>query len=345
MKLRSRLLKANPLRILAVILLTVIFVSTGCQSAFTEKQTNQNNQDQSLKKIVIGHSLTTTQIVVAKEKELFEKEFEKDGISVEYAEFATGPLVIEAFSASSIDFGISAAQPAVLAKANNSDLKFIGTYKTTEEGNALITRDASGIKSLQDLKGKKIGYSAGTTLHNLILRILDEADLKETDVELINLPVSDQLTALKSGNIDGVMIWEPYITQILSEGGFTILRDGTGLLTEVCGFLVKASFIEQHSDIAVRYLKVIDQAERWIQENPEEAIQIISKTSGQTPEEVKALFDKSDTSIYITDTKIKGINETAEYLYDNKFTDRLIDANEIVDLTIQQKAELIGTNR
>lgn len=290
------------------------------------------------KKLVIAQLPSTTQIVIGKEKGFFEDEFKKDGIAVEFQVFNSGPEIIEAFKAGTVDFGISAAMPIINAKAAGGDLKVIGTYKTTEQGNALVARNDRGIKTVADLKGKNVGYAAGTTVHLLALKMLEGAGLKETDVNLVNLKVPDQITALKEGTLDAGFIWEPQITQLLNGGGYTVIKDGTDLYTEVCGFLVKESFIKEHRNLVESFLKANQKSEEWIQSNRDEAISIIAKASGQDKADIKAILEKSDTSIFINDAKVKGFEDTAKYLFETKVADRLVTTGDILDLTIQESA-------
>lgn len=291
-----------------------------------------------VKKIVIGRLPSTAQLVVGERKGFFADELGKIGVEVEFAQFTSGPLVIEAIKSGDVTFGNSAAQPAVTSKAGGTDVRFFCTTKTTEACNALVVRDAAGIKSVTDARGKKLGYTAGTTLQSLAQKILAEAGLTENDVELVNMQVNDIVTALQSGDVDGGFIWEPMITTLVGKGGFTILRDGTGLLLEYNGILGEGSFISGHPDIASHFVTAMKTSSDWIAQNQDEAISIVAEVSGNSEEGVKALFDKSSFDVTITDDDLKSIDDTAQFLKDSDAVSTLVPAQDVVNLDPQKQA-------
>ena len=289
-------------------------------------------------KVTIGHLTSTAQTVVGERKGFFAEEFAKDNVEVEFVQFPSGPLVIEAMKAGDVTFGTSAAQPVLTSNANGTNLKFFCSYKTTEKGNALVVSDASGIKALADLKGKRLGYTVGTTLHNLTIKVLAEAGLSEGDVELMNMQVGDIVTSLKSGDLDGGFIWEPMITTLTAAGGFSVLRDGTGLLLEYCGMIADNDFLQQNASLAVRFVNAMETSRKWIGENVDEAVSIIAEVSGNSDAGVRALLEKSDISTGINDADLKGIDDTAGFLKDNDMIPDTIPAEKVVDLDILKQA-------
>lgn len=305
----------------------VIGILGGCQK--TDRQENaQNNLV-----IRLAHQPGHAQPLIAQEEGFFEEEFAKDGITVELKQFASGPPIIEAFAAGEVDFGLVGDQPAIQGKANNLPLKIIGSYGSTEKGNALIASGNSGIKTLSDIRGKKIGYTAGSVGHQLLLKFLEAEGLTANDVELLNLSPGDIYTSLESGSIDGAVTWEPYITNSVSSGVADIIQDGTGYKYNVNVIIGDAAFLEKYPEISARLLKVLNRAAKWSDEHQEESLNILAKTSGLETSAFAASFEKFDRSLFLDQKKIDSIKETAGYLKKQGTIRSEVDIESVIDLS------------
>lgn len=285
-----------------------------------------------------GSFQTTIQPILADELGYFNEELENYNVEIEVVKFDTGGEIKEALEAGEITFGSLGAQPILLANNNGTPLRVIGTYKTTEECNAMVVRTDAGIKDITDLKGKRIGFTAGTTLHNLLLKILDKAQLTESDVELFTMNAAEIQTSLETGDIDAGILWEPYITQVLKNEDIELLIDGTGLVKEVCGYAVNEDYISKNPEITAAVLKALDRAWNWADENLDSAITKIAESSGSGEDEVRAIFEKSTGDTYITQEKMDAIDDTSHYLFSQGLIDNEIDAKSIVNLEIQKRA-------
>jgi sulfonate transport system substrate-binding protein len=109
----------------------------------------------------------------------------------------------------------------------------------------LVPRD-SPIRTVADLKGKKIGLNKGSNVHYLLVRALDKAGLKYPDVELVFLPPADGRAGFEKGVIDAWVIWEPYRTAAEMSLGARTLTDGTGLVSNNDFFFVSKPFAQAH---------------------------------------------------------------------------------------------------
>jgi sulfonate transport system substrate-binding protein len=155
--------------------LLICLLLTGCGNA----DTGAKAEPQKPEKIRLAYStsLTSALIIVAKQMGWFEEEFQKDGIPIEYNKFMNGPPIIEAFGGGRLDVGQVGDQPAIQAKANHIDIKVIGIFCKgifTPEGKytAVVVPTGSAIKTIPDLKGKKVGVPVGTNYHKAFLYFL-----------------------------------------------------------------------------------------------------------------------------------------------------------------------------
>ena len=278
-----------------------------------------------------GYQPGHAQIVVAKEKGWLDEEFSKDNIKIELSKFASGPPMIEAFTGNRLEFGQVGDQPALQAQANAAKVKVIGLYGAASKTNQLLATSNSGIKSISDLKGKKVGVTIGSVGHQLLYILLDSVGLKPSDIQVLNLQPADIKSSLASNSIDAAVTWDPIATQIINDGIAKLITDGEKYKLSVNVIIANSDFLKEHGDVAERLIKVLNKAQKWIEENQQEALEIVSKDSGFTVDVLKPSFDKTDRSIKFTDETIQSIKDTAKYLYDNKIIKKEVSVDDLID--------------
>ena len=165
----------------------------------------------------------------------------------------------------------------------------------------MLATTASGIKNISDLKGKKVGVTIGSSGHQVLYKFIDSVGLKPTDLDIVNLQPADIKSALASNSIDAAVTWDPTATQIVNDGTANEIIDGENYKLIVNVIIGNSDFLKDHADIAERLLKVLDKAQKWIDENQQEALEIVSKDSGFSVDALKPAFDKTDKSIEFTD--------------------------------------------
>ena len=330
-------MKKKKLFLISIIFVFIISLITGCGQSKTNTATNEKENS---KNIVVhyGYQPGHAQIVVAKEKGWLDEEFSKDGITIELNKFASGPPIIEAFTGNRLEFGQVGDQPALQAQANNAKIKVIGLYGIASKTNQLLATSSSGVKSINDLKGKKVGVTIGSVGHQLLYILLDAAGLKSSDIEVLNLQPADIKSSLASKNIDAAVTWDPIATQIVNEGIAQLITDGEKYKLSANVIIANSDFLKQHGDVAERLIKVLDKTQKWIEENKQEALEIVSKDSGFSVDVLKPSFDKTDRNIKFSDEAIKSIKDTAKYLYDNKVIQKEVNVDDLIDKTYLNNA-------
>ena len=139
--------------------------------------------------------------ILLKERGWLEKEFAKDNISIRWVQSAGSNKALEFLNAGSIDFGSTAGSAALLAKINGNPIKSIYVY-SKPEWTALVTRKESDIKTVADLKGKRVAVTRGTDPHIFLVRALLGVGLGEKDIQPVLLQHPDGKTALSRGDVD-----------------------------------------------------------------------------------------------------------------------------------------------
>ena len=149
---------------------------------------------------------------------------------VEWSEFAAAQPLLEALGAGAVDLGEVGDAPFLYAYASGAKIKAVLTAKSGGASTAVLVRGNSDIKTVADLKGRKIATGRGSIGHYLLLRVLQNAGLKPTDVQVVFLNPGDAKAAFSAGSIDGWVTWGLYIPLAL-DAGARVLASGEGVIS------------------------------------------------------------------------------------------------------------------
>jgi sulfonate transport system substrate-binding protein len=177
---------------------------------------------------------------------ILEERLKPLGYMVTWKEFPGGPQLLEGMKTGAVDFGHSGEAPPIFAQAAGSPLLYIGYVPDGPKSEAILVAQDSPIKTVADLKGKRIGLNKGSNVHYLLVRALDRAGLKYSDVELVFLTPADGRASFENGVIDAWVIWEPYRTATEMSLGARTLSDGAGIVSNNDFFFVAKPFAQAH---------------------------------------------------------------------------------------------------
>ena len=141
-------------------------------------------------------------LVLLKGRGTLEQKLKPLGYSVSWTEFPSGPPLLEALNVGSIDFGISGETPPIFAQAAGVPLVYLAYGPPAPQGEAILVPKDSPLKSVADLKGKKVALNKGSNVHYLLVRALEQAGLKYTDIQTVFLAPADALAAFTRGSVD-----------------------------------------------------------------------------------------------------------------------------------------------
>ena len=251
-----------------IVLLLVLLI---CGRSFGEEET--------LKVIRIGYQKYGSFNVV-KARHTFDDQLAKRGIKINWILFPAGPQLLEAMNAGAIDLGHTGEAPPIFAQAANNPFVYIGNQRPDPSGEAILVADSSPIKSVADLKGKKVALNKGSNVHYLLVRALENAGLKYSDIHPIYLPPADARAAFEGGNVDAWVIWDPFLTVARVATKARTLVDGTGLVANREFFVAHRKFVEAHPEILSDLTKAVDEAAVWAKEQPRAVAELLSHEVG-----------------------------------------------------------------
>jgi sulfonate transport system substrate-binding protein len=228
-----------------------------------------------LKELRLDYAYYSPTSLVLRRFGWLEEEFKADGTSIRWVLSAGSNRALEYLNANSIDIGSSAGLAALLAKANGNPIKTPYIF-SRPEWTALVVRKDSTIRTLADLKGKKIAATKGTDPYLFLLRSLQTVGLKRGDIEHIGLQHADGRAALEQGKVDAWAGLDPHMAASELESGSRLIYRNVAFNTY--GFLnVREEFLAARPAEVGRVIKAYEKARAWIRANQTEAAKILSE--------------------------------------------------------------------
>ena len=278
-------------------------------------------------------------LLILKELGTLEERLKPLGYKVEWYEFQAGPALLEALNAGSIDFGRSGDSPPIFAQASDSTLQYVAAGKSKFEGSGILVKNDSSIKTLADLKGKKIGFAKGSSSHYLLVKALEKAGLNYSDIEPAYLSPGDARIAFEKKEIDAWVIWDPFTADTQLQADATLLVNGKGLTSDRDFFLASSDFLQENKEIIKVVMKEIQKSCQWANEHPEDLTKMLSSILGIDEASMNMAVERRVYGVEeISASIIKEQQEIADTFYNLQLIPKKIKVNENV-YTIDLKDE------
>lgn len=238
------------------------------------------------------------------------------GTTVTWVVFTSGPPLLEALNAGSIDLGYTGDTPPIFAQAAGTPLVYAGVVSGSGAGSAVLVPENSPIKTLADLKGKKVAFTKASSAHLLTVRALKQGGLSYSDITPVYLQPADARAAFENGSIDAWTIWDPFRQSAISEIHARALVEGDKVAKT-------NGFIEVHKDFVTKYpdavRTIVEEAKTWqdwMYKNPDEYSQILAKETGLDVAVVKAsLLTEVQAYRWIDDDAIHSQQDVADIFF------------------------------
>ncbi len=216
--------------------------------------------------------------------------FDQHGVKVELKPFAAGPAMLPALAANEIDFGWMGEFPATSGFANGLPIQIVLVQSELPTDVRLVANPASGIATLFDLKGKKIGVTIGSTSHHHILLALAAAKLSEKDVTLVNLAPAAMVPAYVAGQVDAIFTWEPGSGELEKQGGKVLATTKSlGSMTGLFG-VASTAYLQKSPEEFQKFLNAWSQALADYKNDPKAVLAYEAKRLNQSVDDVAAII-------------------------------------------------------
>ena len=278
------------------------------------------------KKLVVGHDLWIgySGAFVADAKGYFEDA----GLDVDFKQFPGPGDTLPALISGNLDIGLTTLHNLALASlGQKKPLTSIYLLDTSNGADAIVAK--KGIKSVKDLKGKKVAATDGEINHMMLIAALDENGMTQDDIEFVNMNADDAGGAFVAGKLDAAVTWEPWVTKSKSAGGNVIFTSADIPDTILDSVAVTPQTMKSKKAELVAFLAAIDKGVAYLRSNQDESAKIIGKVLDTPPADIIEML--STDKIYdLADNKELYSSGKANLSLE-KVTSFLIDKDLIKD--------------
>ncbi|MDN5125486.1 sulfonate ABC transporter substrate-binding protein [Aliarcobacter butzleri] len=270
-------------------------------------------------------------LILLKASGNLEKRLEPLGVKVTWNEFAAGPQLLEGLNVGSIDFGTVGETPPIFAQAANAKIKYIGYEPPAPKGEAIIVPKNSAIKTVADLKGKKVVLNKGSNVHYLLVKALENAGLKYSDIETVFLAPADARAAFEKGSVDAWVIWDPFYAAAETSLGAKLVQDGTNTVNNHQFYLAEESYAARRPDVVAIIFDELKKVNDWALSKPSEVAVALSPLTGLDLVTLEKALARGSYGInYLNDEVIKEQQKIADTFYDLKLIPKKLDIKSVV---------------
>jgi len=251
----------------------------------------------------VGHQKGWLSIL--KSRGTLEKRLAPLGVSVTWTEFTAGPVQLEALNVGSIDFGDVGEAPPIFAQAAGAPLVYAGATVPRPRVEAVIVPNASPIKRVADLKGKRVAYNKGSNVQYFLVKLLEKHGLKYGDVQSIFLAPADARAAFERGAIDAWVIWDPFLAAAQKMLDARVLADASGIVNNRAYYFTSRDFATKNADVLRIAIEEVNAVDTWASKNQQAAAVELSAVLG---------LDRSITDLFLSRTAYGTAPVTREIL-------------------------------
>ena len=141
---------------------------------------------------------------------------------VEFSTFTSGPPQVEALDAGRIDFALTGNTPPIFGAASGARLRLVSRFGNEGRGEQILVARDSPVRSVADLRGRRVAVGKGTSAHGHLLLQLRHAGMGIGDVTPVFLQPAEGRSAFRRGDVDAWAVWDPYTAMAERDQSFAV---------------------------------------------------------------------------------------------------------------------------
>lgn len=277
----------------------------------------------------IGHQKGVLSLL--KGRGTLEKRLAPLGVSLKWTEFTAGPVQLEALNVGSIDFGDVGEAPPIFAQAAGAPLAYVAATVQRPKAEGVLLPKGSAIRTVADLKGKKIALNKGSNVHYFLVKLLEKNGLRYSDVNVVFLPPSDARAAFEKGSVDAWVIWDPFLASAEKTLDARLLADATGVVGNRAYYFSSLPYADKNPDVLRIVIEEINKIDIWAKLNRD----LLAAEFAQLFGIHKPVFDLSTARAEygtgpVTPEILTEQQKIADTFYDLKLIPRRIQIRDVV---------------
>jgi NitT/TauT family transport system substrate-binding protein/sulfonate transport system substrate-binding protein len=250
-------------------------------------------------------------------------------VAVKFFEIDSGAKQAEAMAAGSLDIaGVINNTSVILAAAGGNGLKIVSGFSRPTGLFAIAVKDPA-IRSIADLKGRKVAGPKGTVLHQLLAAALNRSGLAMSDVDFVQMDIPAARMALLSGQVDAALLAAANVLSAKAAGA-RVLATAEGFVKPQLFIAARSAFIRDYPELVDLYIAVHKQALAWIDAHPEEALALGAKEQGISVDEARELAAASHFTAEIGRSGLEALGEDVRFMLGSGMLQAYIDPKNLL---------------
>src|SRR5436305_14561208 len=254
------------------------FLKLSLGTAAVAALSSRASAEAGVKEIRIGYQKSGV-LVITRQQAALEKHFTPQGIEVKWIEFSSGPPMMEAMNVGSVDYGAVGDSPPVFAQAAGAAIVYAAGQPITNGAGILVPKD-SPIRAIADLKGKRVGFTKGSSAHNIVVQTLEKAGLTYADITPVYLTPPDAGPAFANGSIEAWAIWDPYFAIGEAKQNGRILINASEVTKSNSFYIANREFARSHGPLLQQNVDVTTATANWAEQHRDEVAKSLAAVTG-----------------------------------------------------------------
>ncbi|GAB1541703.1 aliphatic sulfonate ABC transporter substrate-binding protein [Scytonema sp. NUACC21] len=284
----------------------------------------------------MGHQKGMALLNILKAQGNLEKRLQPQGISVTWNEFSSTAPLLEGMGVGAIVFGGGGGTGSVFAQASDKAFVRVAISTSSTRSSAILVLENSPIKTLADLKGKKVAFAKGSSSQYMIVRALEKGGLKYSDIQPVYLTPAEALPAFERGDFDAWVIWDPYTAEAERKLPTRLLADNITVFGEKAPiespafYYASPDFVRAHPDIVKIILQELEKAGNWSKNNYKDSAKLLSKLYKVDLATMEIVEERGGERkvLPLTDEVLTGLQNMADTFYELKVIPKKIDVKD-----------------
>lgn len=299
--------------------MTLTSVMAGCGQDKSKEASKDASSTEIVAYGVIDPQISAQQIIADKKGY-----FKEEGLNVTNKFIQSGGDMSSLISGGSAQVSFESPYTDIALAANGVGIKIVAPMANIGNTQAVVAGKNANIVNGKDLEGKKVGIPAGAGVMIAIRNMCNELNVDINKIQFVTLSPSDAIAALEKGDIDAMACWEPWISNAQNNGGKLLFSGLKSYLGDKQGDVnwmnfyttmqVSDTFLKEHPEEVKAMLRALKKATDFINENPDEAAEIIAKEINLDAAQVKKIMSQNQYKMTYDDNFVNSCGEIADFM-------------------------------
>lgn len=247
----------------------------------------------------------------------------EEGLEVTAQPYAFGKMALNSLLAGKADLATVASTPVMFAIMDGKNITTLASIQTSSRNEAIVTRQERGISQPNDLKGKKIGVTLGTTADFFLDSFLVVNEIGREQVEIIDMKPEEMADALGKGRVDAVSAFNPTLKQLekgLGSKGVSFF--GEEFYTEIFCLAADREYVKQHPEAIKKVLRALIKAETFVHQQPAAARSLVAEFTKTDQAILDEIWDIFTLRVTLEQALLVDFEDQTRWAIKNRLTAR-----------------------